>query len=234
MKSIGNLQAWGLTERELSRLANQAVVRFTLAYPDSQTVLAYPPAERRRQISARLRAKYQALKAALPPGPFEKLGSHHRPAGMRRRLPVEQLPALLALAAVEGIWVEEIEGLAPRASATEPKCWSIKARFAVQIEHATTGRQLVEERILLIAARNEEEARQKLRPTFVRYAEPYLNSDGQLVRWQFEAFLDAYEVEAGPLAGLLAAEGLEVFSETKSRRLKSEFAWLPAQAASPG
>ena len=210
MKAIGNLLAWGLSESELPTLANEAVVHFSLAYPGYQAVLAYPPAERKNRIAAQLRAKYQALKAALPPGPFEKIGSHYRPAGIRRRLPLRQLPALLGLAAVEDIWVEEIEGLAPRPPVADPKCWSIKVRFAVQIEHETTGLQLVEERILLIAALDEEEARRKLRPTFAGYAEPYLNPDGYLVRWQFEAFLDAYEVAAGPLAELLSPdEGLE-------------------------
>jgi len=232
MKAIENLATWGLAEDELPALANVAVVRFFFAYPGYQAVLAYPPAERKNRISAQLRAKYQALKAALPPGPFEKVGPHYRPAGMRR-LPVRQLPALLELAAVEGIWVEEIEGLAPRPPVAEPKCWSIKARFAVQVAHKTTGRQLVEERILLIAALDEEEARCKLRPTFATYAEPYLNSAGCLVRWQFEEFLAAYEVAAGPLAGLLSPEGLEIFSQTSRRRLTPERAWYPDLSAPP-
>lgn len=234
MKAIENLAAWGLAESELPTLANEAVVHFSLAYPGYQAVLAYPPSERKNRISAQLRAKYQALKAALPPGPFEKLGSHYRPAGIRRRRPLRQLPALLGLVAVEGIWVEEIEGLAPRPPVADPKCWSIKARFAVQIEQQTTGLQLVEERILLIAALDEEEARQKLQPTFASYAEPYLNSAGHLVRWQFEAFLDAYEVAAGPLAELLSTEGLEVFSQTSRRRLTPKWAGHPARPAPPG
>ena len=233
MKAIENLAAWGLAESELPALANEAVVHFSLAYPGYQAVLAYPPAERKNRIAAQLRAKYQALKTALPPGPFEKSGSHYRPAGIRRRLPVWQLPALLELAAVESIWVEEIEGLAPQPPAAEPKCWSIKARFAVQVEQQTTGLQLVEERILLIAALDAEEARRKLRPTFASYAQPYLNSAGYLVRWQFEAFLDAYEVVAGPLTELLSPEGLEVFSQTSHRRLTPERVWHPKLPASP-
>lgn len=233
MKAIHNLEAWGLVESQLHGLTHTAAVRFTLEYPGYQTVLTYPPAERRRRIAALLRAKYQALKAALPPGAFEKLGSHYRPVGIRRRLPVQQLPTLLARPAVEGIWVEKIEGLASVTPVAEPKCWSIKARFAVQVEHETKGLQLVEERILLVAAPDEEAARQKLRPAFIHYAEPYLNSAGRLVRWQFEAFLDAYEVAAGPLAGLLGAEGLEVFSETSHRRLTPELAWRPESPTAP-
>ncbi len=227
-----NLADWGLTETALDAMTNYAVVRFTLAYPGYQAVLAHPPGERTRRIAALLRAKYQALKAALPPGEYEKLGSHYRPAGIRRRLPVRQLPALLKLAAVEEVWLEEIEGLAPRPPVAAPSCWSIKARFAVQIEQQTTGLQTVEERILLVTAPDEETARQLLLPTFADYAEPYLNSAGCLVRWQFEQFLDAYEVEAGALASQLPPEGLEVFSETKSRRLTPARAWLPALPAS--
>lgn len=234
MKAIANLETWGLTESELGGLANEVVVRFTLAYPGYAAVVAYPPGERRRKLAALLRAKYQALKAALPPGPFEKLGTHYRPVGIRRRLPAQQLPTLLARPGVEDIWIEEIEGLAPLVRPAEPTCWSIKARFAVQVEHETTGLQLVEERILLVAALDEEDARQRLLPTFASYAEPYLGAGGRLVRWQFEAFLDAYEVEAGPLAALLSAEGLEVFSAISRRRLTPARAWQPALPTPPG
>lgn len=233
MKAILNLTDWGLAATELEKMDNYAVVRLSLAYPGYQAVLAYPPAERRRRLAALLRANYRALAAALPPGERKKIGSHYRPAGIRQRLPVRQLPALLKLAAVEGVWLEEVEGLAPKPPVATLKCWSIKARFAVQIEQQKTGLQTVEERMLLVAAPDEEAARQQLRPAFASYAEPYLNADGYLVRWQFEQFLDAYEVEAGALAGQLPAEGLEVFSETKSRRLTSAQAWLPGWPAPP-
>ena len=113
MKAIANLETWGLTESELGGLANEVVVRFTLAYPGYEAVVAYPPGERRRKLAALLRAKYQALKAALPPGSFEKLGTHYRPVGIRRRLPAQQLPTLLTRPGVEDSWIEEIEGLAP-------------------------------------------------------------------------------------------------------------------------
>jgi len=229
MKAIANLEAWGLTESELGGLANEVVVRFTLAYPGYQAVVAYPPGERRRKLAALLRAKYQALKTALPPGPFEKLGTHYRPVGIRRRLPARQLPALLALAAVEDIWVEEIAGV-PRVEARqEVSFWSIKARFAIQVEGISGGLQGVEDRLLLVRALDEADAQRQLLPTFAAYAEPYLNSTGRLVRWQFERFLDAYQVGFWPLDKFMSGEYLEVFSETRNRKMTSTMPWFPLE-----
>ncbi|GAA4024197.1 hypothetical protein GCM10022409_05190 [Hymenobacter glaciei] len=108
------------------------------------------------------------------------------------------------------------------------KCfWSIKARFAIQIENVTGGLQTYEDRILLVKAADEEEAHRKLLPSFASYAEPYLSSAGLLVRWQFEEFLDAYETDVSSLDAFLRDEGVEVFSELGTRKRKAGYEWRP-------
>ena len=80
----------------------------------------------------------------------------------------------------------------------------------------------------MVKAFDEAEAQRRLLPTFDDYARPYLNSAGYLVRWQFEQFLDAYEVGAASLAVLPAEGYLEVFSKTGRRKLTPDRQWHPA------
>ena len=85
---------------------------------------------------------------------------------------------------------------------------------------------------MLVKALDEEDARHKLLPGFKSYAEPYLNSAGLLVRWQFEKFLDVYSTDVPSLQAFLHDEGVEVFSELGNRKLKPGFEWLRLESGS--
>lgn len=225
MKAILGLEDWGLTADALFGLDNLAKIHLILPYPNYKTVINYLPAERKRRIAAQMRMSFRALKASLRNVPFEKTGTHLRPTGMKVVLPLNRLPALLAKEAVETISIEFVEGLNRRELVLESLFWSIKARFAVQIENETGGLQMYEDRILLVKAVDEEEAQHKLLPSFDNYAEPYLNSAGLLVRWQFEEFLDAYATGVSSLEAFLCNEGVEVHSKLGNRKLKAGFGW---------
>jgi hypothetical protein len=95
-------------------------VRINLAYPGHRPYVHLAPAARRRAISARYREDYRQLTPLLRGRPYQRLGSHLRPTGAALHLPLNQLPALLAEAVVHGVWVEAIEGLAPRVAEPGP------------------------------------------------------------------------------------------------------------------
>jgi hypothetical protein len=229
MKAIVGLEDWDLTVEVLPRLDNQARVHITVPYPHYKAVTGYPPAERNRRIAAQMRKDFSALKAMLGKVPFEKTGSHFRPIGAKATLPLNRLPSLLAAKAVANISIEFIEGFTRKAAMPESFFWSIKARFAIQIENETGGLQKYEDRIMLVLARDEEDAQRKLLPGFESYAEPYLNSAGLLVRWQFEKFLDAYSTSVTSLEAFRHDEGVEVFSELGQRKLQPGTAWKPRE-----
>jgi hypothetical protein len=128
---------------------------------------------------------------------------------------------------VSEVTIEAIEGLTCQEIASEPSFWCIQARFAVQIENKTTGMQMYEDRLLVIRALTEEEAKQKLLPSFEAYAEPYLNSAGLLVRWQFERFTDSYCFDIQDVDAFLSEHGVEVFSTLNNRRLRAGMDWQP-------
>ncbi|RZK13873.1 MAG: hypothetical protein EOO56_26130 [Hymenobacter sp.] len=63
---------------------------------------------------------------------------------------------------VSEVTIETIEGLTYQERAPEPSFWCIQVRFAIQIENETNGMQKYEDRLLVIRALSEEEAKQKL------------------------------------------------------------------------
>ncbi|MFD1470339.1 DUF4288 domain-containing protein [Hymenobacter caeli] len=154
-----------------------------------------------------------------------RLGSRIRPTGITAKLRVHQLLSLLQQPCVNDITIQSIDNLPPKATILKPLFWSIQARFAIQIENQTTGMQKFEDRLLLIRAPTEEEAKQKLLRSFEAYAEPYLNSAGLLVRWQFEAFTDSYCLDINSSEELLSEQGVEIFSTLGNRRLRMGMDW---------
>ena len=229
MKAIIGLEDWNLTVDALSGLDNQARVHIRVPYPHYKSVLGYLPAERTRRIAAQIRKDFSALKEMLGKVPFEKTGTHFRPIGAKVTLPLNRLPPLLATEAVKTISIESIQGITRKESVPESCFWSIKARFAIQIENKTGGLQKYEDRLMLVKAVDEEDAQRKLLPSFESYTVPYLNSAGLLVRWQFEKFLDAYSTDVISLEAFLHDEGVEVFSELGNRKLKPGTEWKPRE-----
>lgn len=185
------------------------------------------PRERVRQIDAHYRQAYQQLVSLLPVASFTRIGSRNRPTGLAASLPLVQLSLLVQQPFVSGVTIEAIEGLTSKEVVLEPSFWCIQARFAIQIENETKGMQKYEDRLLVIKAFTEEEAKQKLLPSFEAYAEPYLNSAGLLVRWQFETFIDSYCTDIQSVDAFLSEQGVEVFSTLSNRRLRVGMDWQP-------
>lgn len=227
MGHLTNLAEWGLTAAELPRLSQLAAVQIQLKYPDYKLFVQFPPPQRIREIDKLHRRNQQRLLALLPAAELEPTGTARRPTGVKTRLPLHELPQLLALEFVDGITIDDIAGMEPQPVPDKLAFWSVEARFAVQIEGETTGLQLYEDRLLIILADSEAEAKRKLTASFAAYAKPYLNSAGRLVRWQFEAFLDVYRAEAYSLSDFASDQGVEAFSRLRRRRLRPDQQWQP-------
>jgi hypothetical protein len=224
-KIAGGLDDWPISEADLEHLKNKASIRVHLAYPGYKTVLTHAPAARRREIARILREEFSALKRFLKDVPFEKIGSAVRPGGAKVDLPLDRVAALVREAFVGHVSIDAIEGFAKKEPEPTPGFWSIKARFAIQIEAEASGLQKYEDRIVLIRALDAEDAQKKLLKAFESYEAPYLNASGRLVRWKFETFLDAYCVSAYSAEDFLREEGVEVFSELRNRKIKPEHVW---------
>lgn len=224
-KILGGLDDWNISEADVKHLKNKAAIWISLAYPHYTAVLTYAPAARRREIARMLREEFSALKHFLKDIPFERIGSAVRPGGAKVDLPLDQAAELRQKPFVGHISVDAIEGLEKKEPEPEPVFWRIKARFAIQVEAEESGLQTYEDRIVLIKALDEEDARKKLLKAFESYGEPYLGASGKLVRWKFETFLDAYCTSVHSVEDFSGEAGVEVFSELRNRKLKPEQVW---------
>lgn len=227
MSKIIDLGPWGLSQDNPEALTQLASAHIHLPYLGYQSVISLAPSDRIKQIAAHYRQAYRQLIALLPDTDFTRIGSRIRPTGIAAKLRLNQLLHLLQQPCVGGITIQSIENLTPKKAVPKPLFWSIQARFAIQVENETTGMQRFENRLLLIRAPTEEEAKQKLLRSFEVYAEPYLNSAGLLVRWQFEAFTDSYCLDINSSEELLSEQGVEIFSTLGKRRLRLGMGWKP-------
>jgi hypothetical protein len=84
--------------------------------------------------------------------------------------------------------------------------------------------QGVEDRFVLVRAASFDDAERRLRKEWREYAEPYLNTDGHLVRWQLEAVTDVYST----LEDELDPAGTEVYSKRTRRRVGPKAVWRPS------
>jgi hypothetical protein len=81
---------------------------------------------------------------------------------------------------------------------------------------------------MIVKAYSAGDAMSRLGKVFEKYAEPYLNSQGEMVRWQLEKFVDTYLITEGTLDH----RGTEVFSTMWRRRMRPEYEWHPLQTDS--
>lgn len=227
MGELVNIDEWGLSEADLPRLSNVAAVQIQLKYPDYRPLVQLPPRQRIREIHRQLRQNHQRLLALLPAVAVEAPGSPRRPQSVKTRLPLAELTQLLRQEFIGSVTIEAVEGMEPLPQPDRPFFWCVEARFAIQIENETKGLQAYEDRMLIIMAGSEGQAKAKLATSFAAYAKPYLNPAGLLVRWQFEAFLDVYRAETDSLSGFASDQGVEVFSRLRRRRLRPEAEWHP-------
>ncbi len=74
---------------------------------------------------------------------------------------------------------------------------------------------------MLVRALTEEDAKKRLAKSWREYASPYLNSRGELVRWQLVEVVDVYHLYEDELD----PSGTEVYSRIRPKRMKAAYMW---------
>jgi hypothetical protein len=86
--------------------------------------------------------------------------------------------------------------------------------------------QLVEDRIILMQAGSESEARRRAERQFRTEGFPVLNSDGYFRRWAFQHILEVCE----PADTEWSPKGTEAYYQIRNRRMKRQYEWHPKSA----
>jgi len=222
---IYNLEDFGLDLDSLLALGKRKVkLRAHIRYPKVSSIFPLPPDERKRKTDQSLREKFQSVKKRWPAKEFEIIGTKIRPSGIEGEVEAQAIAEILTVREFDHIWIESVQGRKRSTVPDNTLYWfGVKAIFAIQVEGKKTGLQTYEERIVILKAKTFEDAERRVLKEFKAYGNPYLNGDGEMVRWQFEKILDTYAIQEEELD----PKGTEVFSVLKGRRMKPEYEWHP-------
>ena len=106
------------------------------------------------------------------------------------------------------IWIDKIQGVKPIKQKTRKRYFGVFARFVLRVEGCKDGLQEYEDRLLIVMATGYKDAERRLKKEFRNYGKPYLNLDGEIVRWKFEEVLDVFDTGCD----VIDPNGTEVYS----------------------
>lgn len=227
--SLFDLDRYGLEIGDLKALGDRQVkVSASLRGIPYEPLFPLPPAERNRRLKEHLETALERVRSRWPGGPI-RLGNATLPWSFDSVVPARELPRILRFRELRSVFVRKVQGLRKRPERKPLEWYAVRARIVIQIEDWEKGMETVEDRIVLVQARSFEDAERRLEPEWKQYAEPYLNPNGEMVRWQFEEVVDVYAI--GSLE--LDPKGTEVYSSFRNRRVRPGMAWRPRKALTP-
>jgi len=221
---IAGLESFALTQSDLRSLGSARVdITARLdSFRLTPAVTKRSPSERLEYLDSRANRWMRSLRKKWPTDSFSVVPCSNVPTEIKSTVRARDVRNIAQFHEIAIIVVERVEGKRKRRNAkTENKFYCVRAKVAIQIEGVTRGNQTWEDRFVLVHATSFDDAIDKLKNEWKEYEKPYLNSDGQMVRWKFEKIVDVYstgETEIDP-------RGTEVYSELLQRRMKREYEW---------
>jgi hypothetical protein len=193
--------------------------------PELCRLLRMAPHQRRDLVRQWRKRKHAMLCKELPVAETTVLRFNRAPIGVRFTLPADRVDRLRRLRNASVIRIISVEGVREKKQpSTATRLYAVKGLVAFQIEGQTHGTQLCEERITVVAARSESEARARVAGIMAGEHSPYLATSGRFLRWKFEGVSDVCECPDGQFD----LKATEVFSRYRRRRVRPEDEWHPA------
>lgn len=144
--------------------------------------------------------------------------------GVRVTLPASSVERLRRLRNASSICICSIEGVrVKKSTSVRAQLYAVTGRMVFQVEGQTRGTQLCEERITVVTARSEREARARVAGIMATEGNPYLLMSGHFLRWSFEGVTDICECPDEKFS----SKSTEVFYRYQRRRVRSENEWHP-------
>jgi hypothetical protein len=233
---VTGLDRFGLNESSFRRLGNLKVLGYVYlkTYDLTPVIRRLPISKRLAHMSTRVDSWIKRLHRLHPHLTFQTKGAQLSGAKVRRW---SQLPATLIVQGtarevltlakapeINLIYIHKIAGRRRRRSTKSSPTWyCVRAFVVIQVESAKSGMQNTEDRFILVRASSCDDAKKRLKKRWREYANPYLNSNGQMVSWSLEKIIDVYdtcEADTDPT-------GTEVYSKLGHRRMRPEYVWRP-------
>lgn len=238
--SVTGLDKFGLTRSQLRGLGVRIVAAEVILrlpphfYPSPKLfrqLLPLTPAARRESIRTWRREQLARLTREQRLRVRTVLRRGRDPIGLSVSVTATALHRLLQSRYVGHVTIKSIQGKRSQAVATSrdettQRLYSVRALFALQWEQQRQGLQLVEDRIVLMRAKSEAEARRRAERQFSKEGHPVLNPDGHFRRWAYQGIVDVFESSDREWS----PEGTEAYYEVRNRRMKRQYEWHPKAA----
>lgn len=182
-----------LSMQELKKKNPKIKAVLHIPYPDYQPLIKHPPKKRMKLIDGILTVQYQELLSYLANKKFKVIGSATKPRGIELKVRYSELKALSRIPHIAAISILEVKGYKPKIHKNQSTFYGVKIRLAIKVEGQSKGKQTYEDSIWLIKATSAKKAKKQLKAEIKASEEPYLNTHGRLVIWQFEKFIGVYE-----------------------------------------
>jgi hypothetical protein len=197
------------------------------SYNVTAQVRRLKPSGRHPYLARRVDAWISALQRRFPHLSFQADGKgsaarrpwFELPQSLKVRAAARDLPALARSPGVRSVHVRSLAGHHRRRRPRQTLDWfCVRGLGVIRIEGATSGMQRTEDRFVLVRANDPKDAEGRLVDYWRGYAEPYLNSAGELVSWKLEKVVDVYSLGEDSIE----PAGTEVYSRLRRRRFRAE------------
>jgi hypothetical protein len=226
--SVSGLDDYRLTPDGLARLGARAVT-FHLQLRGTSLARLRPLTPRRRdaRLRATLKRQLARLVRRFPGAALRSRAPRRGSWTLDGSLPANQIARLASRPEVASVWVSAIAGRTKYRRRPEQSWFCVVGCVAIQVEGQRTGRIDIEDRFVLVRAYDRQDAIDRLRPEWDRYARPYLNPHGYLVRWQLVDVKEVYSVPGDELS----PRGTEVYSRLRTVKMKPAYRWKKPRSA---
>jgi hypothetical protein len=217
------LDPYRLKARDLRRLGDRPIqLSITIRPPDYKPLFPLPPEERQEHLREFLGQALERIRSRWPGSAIMPRGDG-LPWTSDSVVAARKVPEILRYPELLDVSVTQIRGLRKMRPTRRLELYAVRGRVAIQVEGQVDGLMSVEDRVVLVRAFSRDDAERRLKPEWERYAEPYLNSNGEMVRWQLQEIVDIHELDTDEID----PHGTEVYSWLSRRRARPETAWHP-------
>jgi hypothetical protein len=185
------------------------------------------PKQRDATLRETLANQLQRLRQQFPEIEFVSRGKDKPSWTIDAVVPASRVRDLASRPQVNHLMLDTVEGRRKRLRRSGLGWFSVLGVVAIQVEGQVKDSLDLEDRLMLVKANDPEDAQRRLQRMWSRYAEPYMNSAGYLVRWQLISVRDVYTLPDEAID----PRGTEVYSKLRRARMQPEYRWRPEKKA---
>ncbi len=231
MKNLPELKDWKFKKGNLPTPKTKMSVRIHVEYPHeiitpTKKIIAMTPAQRSKRINDYVTKHINTVIKKFNLTNYKWLKPDKHLHGIIVNTTFDEFKKMKKVQSVS-LQIRKISGAVKIVKNFDRSgFYCVKVIVAIQVEKAKEGMQSWDERYILIKANSFDDAYNKVEKNAKNYVSgPYINPEGQLVRWKLERMVDCFWTSISNPKELNDKEGVEVYSSLRYRKMTKERYW---------